>query len=442
MFKKLAVSFLLLIPFMGSGQTPINVDKIIAKVDNYYILRSEVESLQLRAKQQSQAFDKCQGLESLVIQKLMVAKAEIDSVVVEEKDIQSQLDARMQQMIQLYGGEKNIVDQFGKTLTTLKSEVRQQVKEQLTAQKMQSTITEKTKITPAEVKKFFSQIPKDSLPYVPTEVTVAQLVRYAKVTKAQKDELYNRLRSYKTRVEAGEKFEDLAKEYSEDPGSRTYGGDLGWAKRGQMVPTFEAAAMKMKPNEMSDVVESDFGYHLIQTLEVRGQEYHARHILLRPEYNRMDNEEPRRFLDSLRREIVRDSIKFEKATKLYSEDKQTQDAGGVLMDPQTGSTMMALDQTMEPTLYFTLDTMKLGTISAVMPYRSEDGKTGVRILLYKAKKEPHRISLKEDYQKLAEYALMEKKNREVDAWFRKAIAEVYIKIEPEYDGCNILKRNP
>ena len=189
MLKKLVVSLLLLIPFMGSGQTPINIDKIIAKVDNYYILRSEVESLQLRAKQQSQAFDKCQGLESLVIQKLLVAKAEIDSVVVEEKDIESQLDARMQQMIQLYGGEKNIVEQFGKTLASLKTEVKQQVREQLTAQKMQTTITEKTKITPSEVKKFFSQIPKDSLPYVPTEVTVAQLVIYAKVTRAQKDEL-------------------------------------------------------------------------------------------------------------------------------------------------------------------------------------------------------------------------------------------------------------
>ncbi|WP_337045195.1 peptidylprolyl isomerase [Emticicia sp. 17c] len=436
MFKKLIL--LICLPILAFSQDkPINIDRIIAKVDNYIVLRSEVEQWYMRSQQQQQPISKCQALESLVVNKLLVAKAEIDSVLVDDKDVDAQLTARMQQMIQLYGNEKNIVDQFGKTLETLKSEVRSQVKEQLTAQKMQNEITKGLKVTPNEVKKFFNQIPKDSIPEIPTEVQIGHIVRYAKVTKAQKDELSERLLDYKRRILAGEKFEDLAKEYSEDPGSRQYGGDLGWSKRGQMVPQFEASAMKLKPNEISDVVESDFGLHLIQTLELRGQEFHARHILLRPDYNRLDLTQPTRFLDSLRTQIVRDSIKFEKAAKDFSEDKQTQDAGGMLSDPQTAASKLPLDQSMDPTLYFTIDSMKVGTITAPLPYRSEDGKTGVRIIYYKAKYAPHIANLKDDFEKIKDFALMEKRSREIETWFKKAIADVYIKIDPEFESCNI-----
>jgi peptidyl-prolyl cis-trans isomerase SurA len=436
MLKKLLL--LICLPILAFSQdAPINIDRIVAKVDNYIILRSEVEQLYLRSIQQQQPVTKCQALESMVVNKLLVAKAEIDSVIVEDKQIDDQLTSRMQQMIQLYGNEKNIVEQFGKTLETLKSEVRSQVSEQMTAQKMQGKITENLKVTPNEVKKFFNRIPSDSIPEIPTEVEIGHIVRLAKVTKAQKAELSERLLDYKRRVLAGEKFEDLAKEYSEDPGSRQYGGDLSWSKRGAMVPQFEAAAMKLKPNEISDVVESDFGLHLIQTLEIRGQEFHARHILLRPDYNRLDVSEPTHFLDSLRTEIVRDSIKFEKAAKDFSDDKMTQDGGGMLSDPQTGASRLPLDASMEPTLYFTIDSMKVGTITAPLPYRSEDGKTGVRIIYYKAKYAPHKANLKDDFEKLKEYAMMEKRNLEIENWFKKATADVYIKIDPEFEGCQI-----
>ncbi len=440
MLKKLLL--LICLPMLAlSQEAPINIDRIVAKVDNYIILRSEVEQLYIRGQQQQQPVTKCQALESMVVNKLLVAKAEIDSVLVEDKDVDAQLTARMQQMVQLYGNEKNIIEQFGKTLETLKSEVRSQVREQLTAQKMQGKITEHLKVTPNEVKNFFNLIPKDSIPEIPTEVEIGHIVRLAKVTKAQKEELSQRLLDYKRRVLAGEKFEDLAKEFSEDPGSRQYGGDLSWAKRGQMVPQFEATAMKLKPNEMSDVVESDFGLHLIQTIEIRGQEYHARHILLRPDYNRLEITEPMHFLDSIRTEILKDSIKFEKAAKEFSDDKATQDGGGVLQDPQSGASRLPLDASMEPTLYFTIDSMKVGTITVPMQYRSEDGKTGVRIIYYKAKHPPHKANLKDDFEKLKEYATMEKRNKEIERWFKKATADVYIKIDPEFESCNIFGKD-
>lgn len=435
MLKKLF--FLIVFPIFAFAQEAVNVDKIVAKVDNYIVLRSEIETLYLKSLQQQQPIAKCQALESLVINKLLVAKAEIDSVIVEDKEVDAQLDARMNQMVMTYGGEKNIVEQFGKSLEALKSEVRVQVKEQLTAQRMQGKITENLKVTPNEVKKFFNAIPKDSLPMIPTEVEVGHIVRLAKVTKAQKEELIERLQDYKKRVLSGEKFEDLAQEYSEDPGSRSQGGDLGWAKRGMMVPAFEAASMKLKPNEISDVVESDFGFHLIQLLELRGQEYHSRHILLRPDYNRLDLEPAKKFLDSLKIEIERDSIKFEKAAKEFSEDKQSQDTGGLIQDPQTGSFRLALDQTMEPTLYFMLDTLKVGTITVPQQYRTDDGKTGMRIVYVKKKYEPHTANFKDDYQKLSEFAMMNKRNQEIEKWFKKATADVYIKIDPEYEACQI-----
>jgi peptidyl-prolyl cis-trans isomerase SurA len=447
MQKKLTILIpLLFTTFLTFGQMlrdtlrDSNIDRIVAKVDNYIILRSEVEQIVIRSQQDKQvgAITKCQALEQLIIQKMLVAKAEIDSVIVEDKQIQSTLEAKMKEMVRVYGSEKNIVEQFGKSLETLKSEVRSTLKEQLSAQKMQGEITKNIKNpTPNDVKKFFMALPQDSLPLLPADVEISQIVRFAKVTKLQKADLIQKLLGFKKRVIAGEKFDDLAKEFSEDVGSRPTGGDLGWAKRGQMVPPFEAAAMKLKAGEMSEVVESDFGFHLIYQIDIRGQEYHAKHILLRPDYSRLDLTEPTHYLDSLRQEIKKDSIKFDKAAKEYTEDKNTQETYGSLLNPQTGTTRLALDQSMEPTLYFTIDSMQVGTITAPLPYRSEDGKTGVRLLYYKKKYPPHTISLQYDYQNIAEIVLANKRNKAVDEWFRNSVKDVYIKIDPEFEICDI-----
>jgi peptidyl-prolyl cis-trans isomerase SurA len=246
------------------------------------------------------------------------------------------------------------------------------------------------------------------------------------------------LLALRDRVEKGEDFSKLATEFSEDVGSGQKGGSLGFAKRGAMVAEFEGAAMKLKPGEMSDVVESEFGLHLIQLVEVRGAEYHAKHILLRPDYNRLDLTEARRFLDSLRTLIVADSIKFEKAAKDFSEDKTTADAGGVIRDQQSNSTLMPLDQNMDYTLYMTLDSMKVGAVSQPMDYRLEDGKSAVRLLYYKRKVAPHSASMKDDFEKIANIVMVNKKNTAIDAWFKKAVSDVYINVDPEYQSCHIL----
>ena len=416
------------------------LDRIIVKVDNYFILKSEVENQyqQYLTSGQADTPNRCQILEGLVVNKLMLAKAEIDSVIVEDKRIEAELTSRMEQMEGQYGSAKNIVEAYGKSIATLKEDLRSSLKEQLTGRKMQDKITDDVKITPKEVAAFFNEIPRDSLPYLPAEVEISHIIRIAKPNKNQKEELYAKLMDFRRRVEKGESFEDLAKVHSEDLGSGKRGGDLGFAKRGAMVAPFEAAALRMKPNQMSEVVESEFGFHLIQLLEIRGQEYHARHILLRPDYQKLDLTDPTKFLDSIRVLVQRDSTTFEKAAKEFSEDKPTQDAGGVLMDASTGTNRLAYDGTMDPALFFALDSMKVGTISTPIPFRTDDGRSAVRILYFKAKHPPHFANLKDDYQKLAQITLSRKKNNAIEKWFLKAKDDVFIFIDEEYKDCRIL----
>jgi peptidyl-prolyl cis-trans isomerase SurA len=436
MLKRLLLTSLFFIPVLSWGQVT-NVDKIIAKIDNYFILKSEVEGLRARYEKENQNITSCQALESMAIQKLLVAKAEIDSVIVDNDQIRDQLDARMNQMITLYGNEKNIVDQFGKTVETLKSEFRSELREQMTADKMKQTIFQKASVTPLEVKKFFESIPKDSLPIMPTEVQLSQIVRLAPLTPEMRGDLITKLKDIKQRVINGESFEALAKEFSEDQGSAPQGGNLGWAKRGMMQPEFEAAAMSLDTGQMSDIVETTYGFHLIQTLQKRGQEYRSRHILLQPDYLILSTDEPRKYLDSLRTAIIADTLDWNKMVKEHSQDEMTAEAGGIVMDMQTGDNWFPVDVSMEPSLYFVVNKLKLGDISAPENYRTQEGKTGMRLIKVIKRKEAHTANLIDDYEKLKEFALNQKQSEIIEKWFQEALAEVYINIDSEYQSCNL-----
>ncbi|MGV3602521.1 MAG: foldase protein PrsA [Dyadobacter fermentans] len=438
----LAAIFMLLcnVVSFGQGQQGVSLDKIIARVDNHYILSSELEDMYNQYKAEGRgAPEKCQLLESLIINKMLLAKAEIDSVTVEDKEVDGELNAKMNYMVQRFGSEKNIVEAYGKSIENLKGELRQQVKEQKIVEKMQRTISGNVKITPADVRKFFNSIPKDSLPYIPSEVEVGHIVKKGTVTREQKEKLRQQLQELKQRAEKGEDFAMLAQIYSEDLGSAKVGGDLGFAKRGQMVPEFEGAALGLKPGEMSNVIESQFGFHLIKLIETRGAEYHARHILLRPDYNKgTDMTDATRALDSLRALIKTDSLKFAKAALDNSDDKETAESGGLIQDRSTGQARLTLDASMDPALYFAIDTMKVGDLSMPVSYRLEDGSSAMRILWYKSKSEPHTANLHDDYEKLAQIVLSNKRNNALEEWFKKAQGDVYISIEPEYRNCKVL----
>jgi peptidyl-prolyl cis-trans isomerase SurA len=417
-----------------SGGT--NIDNIVAKVDNHIVLRSDLEAAYMEASSQNPKarLNRCDVLRQLVIEKVLLAKAEIDSVVVSDDEVNSNLDRRLQYFMTTYGRE-NIEEQFGKSVEEFRDELRDDIREQLTAQQMQQTITEDVKVTPAEVRKFFSRIPQDSLPFYSTEVTVGQIVKLPTVSKDQKDVTRKKLLEIRERILSGESFAELAEEFSEDPGSAVKGGELGFMERGQLVPEYEAAALQMQPGSISQPIESEFGFHLIQLIERRGNRFNSRHILLKPSSSDLDIKNAEVFLDSLRNSILNDTLDFAKAAKEHSDDKETSASGGFFMS-QDGSNRVPTDE-IDPVIFFTIDTMQLGDITPPLEYRMPDGKQAVRILYYKDRTRPHQANLKEDYQKIYNAALNERKTEALRLWFNEAREEVFIEIDPEFSRCNI-----
>ena len=416
------------------------VDKIIAKVDNYILIKSELERayqdyLTNGGMPSEQA--KCQYLAMLIRNKLMLAKAEIDSVVVLDAEVDLSTQNRMDMILAQSGRTANELEAlYGKTLEQVRLELREQIREQMIVGKMEEEMTKGLTVTPSEVKRFFNKIPKDSLPYFSAAVQVAQLVKIAEISQEQKNKTIAELIGIRNQLMAGEDFNALAKKYSDDPSAFTNGGEMGWSARGRMVPEYEATAFKLKPKEISMPFESPFGIHIMQLIERRGNEYNSRHILISPKPSDADIQKAKRYLDSLRTLIVNDSITFQKAAKEYSDDVQTKGNGGFFSDPDGGMNL-TVDE-LDPIIFFKLDSMKVGDISEPSIYRTDEGKDAVRILYYKARISPHQASLEDDWTKIQMAALNEKKDKILQRWFEKARADVFINIDPEYDHCGIL----
>lgn len=416
------------------------VDKIISKVDNYIVLKSELdkafqEYVSNGGSPSSEA--RCQFLAMLIRNKLMMAKAEIDSIVVADTEVDANTQRRMDLILAQYGGSPvDLENKFGKTLEQIRLELRDQIREQMVVNEMQRHITKDLTVTPSEIRRFFSRIPKDSLPFFSAEAEVAQIVKIATVSDSQKEETKSQLIELRNRLLAGEDFATLAKKYSADPSVTVNGGDMGFVGRGMMVPEFEAASFKLKPMEISMPVETSFGFHIIQLMERRGNEYHSRHILMSPSPSPEDLEVAKKFLDSLRTVINTGAITFQKAAKEYSDDVETKANGGFFSDDE-GGTRISVDE-LDPVVFFAIDSMKVGTISSPLVYRTDIGKDAVRILYYKSRTSPHLASLKDDWQRIQSATLNQKQNRTLEKWFDKARQDVFISIDPAYDFCGIL----
>lgn len=416
------------------------VDKIIAKVDNYIVLKSELDRAYLDyVANGGTAGDqaRCQFLALLIRNKLMMAKAEIDSVVVSDEEVDANTDRRMGLILAQYGGSAEELEaKFEKTFEQIKTELRDQIREQMIVSEMEGTIANDLTVTPAEVKRFFNRIPKDSLPFFSAEVEVAQLVKVAEVSEKQKEETKKQLIELRNRLLTGEDFATLARKYSADPSVTSNNGDMGWMGRGMLVPEFEATSFKLKPNEISMPVETEYGFHIIQLLERRGNEYHSRHILMSPSPSPEDLEVAKDFLDSIRAMVLSDTITFQKAAKEYSDDMQTKGSGGFFTDDNGGS-RISVDE-IDPAVFFAIDSMKVGSISQPLIYRTDQGKEAVRILYYKSRMAPHEASLKDDWNRIQGAALNQKKNQILEKWFNKARKDVFISIDPAYNFCGIL----
>ncbi|MBS1976032.1 MAG: peptidylprolyl isomerase [Bacteroidetes bacterium] len=441
---KFFISSLLLagafLPVFGQGSSGFLVDKIIVKVDNYIVLRSELEGAYqnyLSNGGTASEDSRCGILSQLVINKLLVAKAEIDSIVVTDFEVDQNTEQRMNMIMQNSGNSPEQLERtYGKPLDQIKVELRDQVREQLLGNEMQSKITKGLTITPQEVKKFYNKIPQDSLPFYSADVEVAQIVRTAKVSDAQKAVARKKLSDIRERILAGENFNELARKYSEDPSAQYNGGEMGYVGRGAMVASFEATAFKIKIGEISQPFESPFGFHIMQLIDRRGNEYNSRHILISATPSKDDIARASKFLDSLRTMIIKDSIKFEQAAKQFSDDQRSKGHGGYFTD-QDGGMKLSIKE-LDPVVYFAIDSMKEGSVSRPVAYRTDDGKDAVRILYFKNRLPPHQASLKEDWHRIQNAALAQKKDKMLDKWFTKARQDVFIKVDPEYKGCHIV----
>ncbi|WP_158281521.1 peptidylprolyl isomerase [Sediminitomix flava] len=432
------------LPFSSFAQSDaVVVDKIVARVDNHIILLSEVENsyqqmLMNGQVRGSESDSKCQILEQLVINKVMLAKAEIDSVEVDAGQIDGQMEQRMRYMVMQYGSEEKLEEVLGTTVTELEEELREEVREQTLVQTMQGQIINGVRITPKQVEEYYNTIPRDSIPFLAGEAIVGQIIIEPTVSDVENEKARQKLDAIKERIEKGEKFEDLAKLYSEDYGSARQGGDLGWHGRGELVPEFEEVALTIEPGEIADPIKSEFGFHLIQLLERRGNRFHSRHILVRPQPNNDDIKRAEAEMDSVRNLLVADSITFEQAAKDFSDDQATRGNGGLFSDQTTGSAWVATDQ-LDPVIFFTIDTMSIDSYSTPARYRLEDGSQAVRMIYYKDYKKPHSANLKDDYQKLHSATLNNRKGEIFQEWLKSARNDVFIDIDPEYLECDLLK---
>jgi len=421
-----------------------SVDKVIAVLGSDVILLSELNQQYVMYLNSGNPVDekiKCIILQQMLVQHLLKQQAEIDSVMVDDKQVDDELDKRMRYQIQRAGGQDKLEEFLNKSVLQYKDELRPDVKDQLQANKMQGTITEKVSITPSEVQKYYDSYKKDSLPDIPAEYEVGEIVLQPELTKAEKQRFFDKLDAIRLRVKSGEDFGFLSKTYSEDPGSAAEGGDLGFFSRGDMAKEFTAYAFKLKAGEISPVFETEFGFHILQVIERRGEQVHARHILIRPQPTPQSLDRAKLHADSIYNNILAKKVTFSTAASLYSADKESKYNGGMMLfaDNVTARTTFIPADKLDPKVFLVVDTMKVGEISNPVPFTAQDGKQGYRIVLLKSKIPPHKGNLDQDYAKFKEKAQQQKSDRVLSEWFEKRRLNTYIRIDDEFNQCDELK---
>jgi peptidyl-prolyl cis-trans isomerase SurA len=423
------------LPFAVQSQE-IVLNKVIARIGGETILMNDIEDNylgQTRGMTNVPENLRCQIFEGLLLQKLLTNQAKIDSVKVSDDQVENQLNARFDRVLAYMNNDlAQFEEYYGKSVNEMKDELREDLKDQLMAEEMKNKIVEKLAITPSEVKDYFRSIPYDSLPYYSAEVEYSELDYYPKPNKIERQRVIDKLNSIRQRiVEQGESFEELAKKFSMD-GSANAGGDLGWAKRGAFVPEFEAAAFNLEPGQVSSIVETEFGFHLIQLIERRGNSFHARHILIKPELSENDKKIALHTLDSVVTLIRKGELSFPAAVKKYgNKNFPSYSNGGRAVNPQTNTNFFEISD-LEPDVYFTLDSMDVDQISAPFEFKDPYGEIAFRVLMLQSRTEPHKASLEKDYSRIKDNAMILKKDNELNNWVGKNIKETFVSIDPEW----------
>ena len=427
------------------AQTRELMDKVVAKVGDEYVLLSEVEEQLSAAKEQRQnlpANYRCMVIDQILVNKLLVNQAKIDSLYPKEEEVETQLTSRFERILEYMNGN---IDQFiayyGQTPEAMKEQMRDDMKDQIMSEKMRNKVLSDVSVTPSEVRAFFSAIPKDSLPYFNQEVEIAEIIHKPKANDVQKRLAREKLAGIREQITSGKlPFEDLAKKFSEDPGSGREGGDLGWAKRGKFVPEFEAVAYKLDAGQISEVFESEFGFHILQLIERRGNTIHTRHILVKAQITDEDIALAKHTLDSVRLLVLKDSMSFSKAVKNFG-DKSTQSfhADGRMTNPASGNNTFET-RDLDPDTYFAIDSMHVNSICKPLEVSLPTGEKYYRILKLLLKTSPHKANLLTDYNKISSATLEQKKSGALVKWIENKAGVTFIQIDPMYRDCLNLEK--
>ncbi len=438
MLKKIILLLTISIMSVGISFSQEIIDQVIAVVGNEIILESEIENQYIQLMSQeyySNSEDlKCDILEEMMFQKLLFIQAGLDSVEITKKEVETELDRRLGVFINQLGDEKKLEEFYGKSLLEIKEDFRDVIKEQLLTQKVQVSLTGEVKITPSEVKAFFEDIPEDSLPLVEPYFEISEIVITPDIGEEEKKTVKEKLNNIRERIINGESFSTMAILYSEDPGSATKGGELGFVSRTDLVPEFASVAFSLtSPEEVSRIVETEYGFHIIQLIEKKGNMMNFRHILLTPKIGVEELTIAENKMNEVYDLIVNDSISFDDAVDKYS-DGDSKFNSGKVMNPYYGNAKLN-NEFVDP--YTVKAVGKLNVADISKPYLSANAKGAkvMKIIRLDVKVEEHIANLTDDYQEIQQYALEKEKQNIIEKWINEKLESTFVKIDESYCNC-------
>ena len=438
--KRIIVSVLL--SFLSITSYTQVVDEIVAVVGDEVVLASDIETQYLQYLSQGHTDSeeiRCQIIEDVLYQKLLVHQAKLDSTDVSEDDVNQEVDRRLSYFISELGSKESVEEYFKKSISKLKIELYDVIYNQLLTQRMQSDITSSVSITPEEVKMFFNQLKESAdIPVMPTRIEISQIVKIPEISSDEKSRIRKKLISFRDRIKNGEDFMVLATLYSDDTESAKNGGELGFVGRGELVPEFESASFALKGNQISEVIETQFGYHIIQLIERRGETVNVRHILLKPKVSSASLLEAKTQLKKVEDLIKSGEITFEDAARFHSDDV-SKNNGGLLINPQSGSSLFTVEE-LPLNIRYSADRMNEGDVSSVSQFVMDDGKKAYRIIKVTRKLKEHSANLIDDFSLINDAALNAKKQQKISEWVTEKIKITYIRFDYDYNNCDVLKK--
>ncbi len=436
---------ILIIPFLlvgltGLSQNRLTIDRIVAQIGENIILQSDLDAQKAQAISSGLELDDqsdCQILEDLMFQNLLVNQAKLDSLEITDAQVDAEMENRLRNIEQQIGGRAKMEEFYGKTVTQIKLEFRPLIKDRMLAEEMQREITQSLTVTPKEIELFFNKIPKDSVPLINAQLSFQQIVIFPQITKADKELARKKLDDILEGIKNGRNFESEAKKHSEDPGSAPKGGVMN-ATRGMMVAPFEAALFSLKEGEVSNIFETEFGYHIVKLLKRNGDDYVCAHILIIPTFSRESLSKASEDIETCFSALKANEITWDEAVVKYSNDDNTKQNRGIIANPITGEQTWSMEDLnqVDQQIYLLTDALDKGELSTPSLYFDfNERKQGVRIVRLMDRTAPHRANLTDDYALIQTAALNQKRQDALKKWTDDKVKNAFIRIDPALEKC-------